>query len=167
MNFILKFENVVSCKFHLEICKCCLVQIKFTLDALFCLDGLFQLLMEIATNSGPDYVLDGLSLTSLACSALISLVVALGETGKLMTALSAMLMGTGPLSTQKIQVLYIKLFACWVIFMLLLSSAGSFFKINFLAHLSRRLMGELIVYQSLRYPSVVCPSVNIFKHLLL
>ena len=31
-----------------------------------------------------------------------------------------------------------------------------------LAHLSRRLMGELIVYQSL------CrPSVNIFKHLLL
>ena len=32
----------------------------------------------------------------------------------------------------------------------------------FLAHLSRRLMGELIVYQSLRRPSV-----NIFKHLLL
>ena len=63
--------------------------------------------MEIATNSGPDYVRDGLSLTSLACSALISLVVALGETGKLMTALSAMLMGTGPLSTQKIQVFYI------------------------------------------------------------
>ena len=30
-----------------------------------------------------------------------------------------------------------------------------------LAHLSRRLMGELIVYQSLRRPSV-----NIFKHLL-
>ena len=45
----------------------------------------------------------------------------------------------------------------------------------FLAHLSRRLMGELIVYQSLRRPSVrpsvvrpsVRPSVNIFKHLLL
>ena len=33
---------------------------------------------------------------------------------------------------------------------------------RFLAHLSRRLMGELIVYQSLRRPSV-----NIFKHLLL
>ena len=71
---------------------------------LFSSDGLFQLLMEIATNSGPDFVRDGLSLTSLGCSALISLVVALGDTGKLMTALSAMLMGTGPLSTQKIQV---------------------------------------------------------------
>ena len=33
----------------------------------------------------------------------------------------------------------------------------------FLAHLSRRLIGELIVYQWLRHPS----SVNIFKHLLL
>ena len=30
--------------------------------------------------------------------------------------------------------------------------------IVFLAHLSRRLMGELIVYQSLRRPSVVRPS---------
>ena len=29
----------------------------------------------------------------------------------------------------------------------------------FLAHLSRRLLGELIVYQSLRRLSVVCPSV--------
>ena len=37
----------------------------------------------------------------------------------------------------------------------------------FLAHLSGRLMGELIVYQSLRCPSVRHPSVNIFKHLLL
>ena len=34
--------------------------------------------------------------------------------------------------------------------------------ILFLAHLSRRLMGELIVYQSIRRLSV-----NIFKHLLL
>ena len=33
-----------------------------------------------------------------------------------------------------------------------------------LAHLSRRLMGELIVYQSLWRLSVVRPSVNIFKH---
>ena len=47
----------------------------------------------------------------------------------------------------------------------------SFLFIYLLAHLSRRLMGELIVYQSLRRPSVrrpsVRPSVNIFKHLLL
>ena len=35
----------------------------------------------------------------------------------------------------------------------------------FLAHLSRRLMGELIVYQSLRRPSGVCQSTfsNIFS----
>ena len=37
----------------------------------------------------------------------------------------------------------------------------------FLAHLSRRLIGELIVYQWLRRPSVRPSSVNIFKHLLL
>ena len=35
-----------------------------------------------------------------------------------------------------------------------------------LAHLSRRLIGELIVCQSLWRPSVVRPSVNIFKHLI-
>ena len=34
---------------------------------------------------------------------------------------------------------------------------------RFLAHLSRRLRGELIVYQSSRRPCV-CASVNIFKH---
>ena len=38
---------------------------------------------------------------------------------------------------------------------------------TFLAHLSRRLRGELLVYQWLRRPSVVRLSVNIFKHLLL
>ena len=41
---------------------------------------------------------------------------------------------------------------------------------QFLAHLSRRLIGELIVYQWLGRPSsVICrpSSVNIFKHLLL
>ena len=35
-----------------------------------------------------------------------------------------------------------------------------------LAHLSRRLIGELIVYTGIRRPSV-CPSVNIFKRHLL
>ena len=34
---------------------------------------------------------------------------------------------------------------------------------GFLAHLSRRLIGELIVYEDIRRPSVVRPSVNIFK----
>ena len=41
----------------------------------------------------------------------------------------------------------------------------------FLAHLSRRLIGELLVYKGIRRPSVVCPSirpsVNIFKRHLL
>ena len=36
-----------------------------------------------------------------------------------------------------------------------------------LAHLSRRLIGELIVYEGIRRPSVVRPSVNIFKRHLL
>ncbi|KAL4230611.1 E3 ubiquitin-protein ligase mycbp2 [Mactra antiquata] len=67
-------------------------------------DGLFQLLMDIATNSGPDYIHEGLSLTSLACSALISLVIALGDTGKLLTAISALLMSTGPLASEHIKV---------------------------------------------------------------
>ena len=36
-----------------------------------------------------------------------------------------------------------------------------------LAHLSRRLIGELIVYKGIRRPSVRRPSVNIFKRHLL
>ena len=40
----------------------------------------------------------------------------------------------------------------------------SFKEFSFLAHQSLRLMGdELIVYQSLRRPSVFCPSVNMFN----
>ena len=46
-----------------------------------------------------------------------------------------------------------------------------FFSFAFLAHLSRRLIGELIVYKGIRRPSVrpssVRPSVNIFKRHLL
>ena len=44
-------------------------------------------------------------------------------------------------------------------------SKETIFTLAFLAHLSRRLMGELIVYQSLRRPSVVLPSTisNIFS----
>ena len=40
-------------------------------------------------------------------------------------------------------------------------------KIAFLAHLSRRLMGELIVYRSLWRPSFVRPSAHNYKQLLL
>ena len=38
---------------------------------------------------------------------------------------------------------------------------------GFLAHLSRRLIGELIVYTGIQRPSVRRPSVNIFKRHLL
>ena len=42
------------------------------------------------------------------------------------------------------------------------------FKGTILAHLSRRLIGELIVYKGIRRPSVRRPSsVNIFKRYLL
>ncbi|KAL3880398.1 hypothetical protein ACJMK2_032642, partial [Sinanodonta woodiana] len=67
-------------------------------------DGLFQLLMEIATGTGSDFNIGGVSLTSLACSALISLVIAYGDTGKLLTATSALLMSPAPVSLQCILV---------------------------------------------------------------
>ena len=42
------------------------------------------------------------------------------------------------------------------------------FIVSFLAHLSRRVIGELIVYEGIRRPSVHPSFVNIFKrHLLL
>ena len=41
------------------------------------------------------------------------------------------------------------------------SEANVTFFTILLAHLSRRLMGELIVYQSLQRPSVRCPSVRL------
>ncbi|XP_052283534.1 E3 ubiquitin-protein ligase MYCBP2-like isoform X2 [Dreissena polymorpha] len=68
------------------------------------IEGLFQLLMDIATHAGPDIVHEGQSLTSLACSALISLVISLGDTGKLLTAVSALLMSTGSMASQYIKV---------------------------------------------------------------
>ena len=72
--------------------------------------------MDIATNSGPDFVHEGLSLTSLACSALISLVIAVGDTGKLLTAVAALLMSTGPLASEHIKVRYYhKSISGWVV----------------------------------------------------
>ena len=45
---------------------------------------------------------------------------------------------------------------------------GDFVGQSFLAHLSRRLIGELLVNRGIRRPSIVRPSVvNIFKRLLL
>ena len=40
-------------------------------------------------------------------------------------------------------------------------------RMSFLAHLSRRLIGELIVYKGIRRPSVRRPSGYIFKRHLL
>ena len=60
----------------------------------------------------------------------------------------------------------------WNIKIIFSQLATKTWKILLLAHLSGRLRGELLVYQWLRRPSSVrpssvCPSVNIFKHLLL
>ena len=41
------------------------------------------------------------------------------------------------------------------------TKSNTIFYLLLLAHLSRRLMGELIVYQSLRRPSVIRPSVRL------
>lgn len=64
-------------------------------------DKLFVLLMELATDSANDIIVDGQVLTSLACSALISLTIALGDTGKLLTAIKALLMSSPGLASQK------------------------------------------------------------------
>ena len=53
--------------------------------------GLFDLLMELTCNPSPDP-----DLPSLACSSLISLVIALGDTSKILTAVSAILMNPRP-----------------------------------------------------------------------
>ncbi|VDH90727.1 E3 ubiquitin-protein ligase MYCBP2, partial [Mytilus galloprovincialis] len=63
------------------------------------IENFFSLLMEISTEPGPDK-----DLSALACSSLLSLVVALGDTGKLLTAVMAMLMANGSLSSQEIMV---------------------------------------------------------------
>ncbi|XP_033730930.1 E3 ubiquitin-protein ligase MYCBP2-like, partial [Pecten maximus] len=55
--------------------------------------------MEVAMVGGSD-----MSLSSLACSSLISLTVALGDTGKLLTAISSMLMSPSPLAMQNVKV---------------------------------------------------------------
>ncbi|XP_048243746.1 E3 ubiquitin-protein ligase MYCBP2-like isoform X7 [Haliotis rufescens] len=67
-------------------------------------ENLYNLLMEIATNVGSDIVFDGQSLTALACSALISLTIALGDTGKLLKAVKALLMSPSSLASQDILV---------------------------------------------------------------
>ncbi|KAK6172343.1 hypothetical protein SNE40_016020 [Patella caerulea] len=67
-------------------------------------ENLYNLLMEIATSSSSSQSGKVQEETSLACSALISLTIALGDTGKLLTAVSALLMNPASIASQEIKV---------------------------------------------------------------
>lgn len=55
------------------------------------------------------------TLAALACSCLLSLVVARGDTGKLLTAVAAMLMFSSKLATQAIKVMFFNVFKVSVV----------------------------------------------------
>ncbi len=83
------------------------------------LDSMYQLLMDLSTagnsSSTPGTgktVADGLALTSLACSCLLSLVIARGDTGKLLAAVAVALMSPSQLASQEI---IVSLSTVWVI----------------------------------------------------
>ncbi len=69
-------------------------------------DSLFELLLEMVQVSGENKK-DSLSeqLSSVVCRCLISLVVSLGDTGKMLAALAAMLTASGSLSNISVQVI--------------------------------------------------------------
>jgi len=68
-------------------------------------DPLFDLLLDLATSHGPDAILEeNIQLSAVACSCLLALVVARGDTGKLLSATSALLMSPKSLSAQSINV---------------------------------------------------------------
>jgi len=83
-----------------------------------CIDSLYQLLMELSSSSSsssvmkPSSVSDSVStaesqcLSAVACCCLLSLVISRGDTGKLLTAVAAMLMYSTRLAAQHIMVLY-------------------------------------------------------------
>ncbi|XP_054276655.1 E3 ubiquitin-protein ligase MYCBP2-like [Macrosteles quadrilineatus] len=69
------------------------------------IEPLFKLLLELATGVGSEAAgsrNDGASLTAVACACLLSLVVVRGDTGKLLTATSALLMAPRTLAGQNI-----------------------------------------------------------------
>ncbi|XP_035682944.1 E3 ubiquitin-protein ligase MYCBP2-like isoform X1 [Branchiostoma floridae] len=70
------------------------------------IDSLFQLLIDLVNNSGPETspTTDCTSLAALACSCLLSLVVARGDTGKLLNAVAALLISPGSQSAQAVKV---------------------------------------------------------------
>ena len=68
-----------------------------------------ELLLELATMSY-EATDDASQLTSVACSCLIALVIARGDTGKLLSALAALLMCPQLLAVQPIHVIYKNIF---------------------------------------------------------
>ncbi len=75
-------------------------------------DSLYQLLMELATTPvpGDTHQIDSQSLTALACACLCSLVIARGDTGKILSAVGAALMSPMALASQEIKVQITHLF---------------------------------------------------------
>ncbi len=69
--------------------------------------ALFQLLMEMVTEPIPPEDPVAMQLSSVASACLLSLVVALGDTGKMLAALAAMLTAPPPLSETQVKV------RCW------------------------------------------------------
>ena len=70
-------------------------------------DSLYQLLMDLATAGASTVQTekpDGHILTALACSCLLSLVVARGDTGKILAAVAVALMSPSQLASQEIKV---------------------------------------------------------------
>ncbi|XP_074650729.1 E3 ubiquitin-protein ligase MYCBP2-like [Tubulanus polymorphus] len=69
------------------------------------IDSLFLLLMELTSKSNPEQnCQSSYSLSAVACACLISLVVGRGDTGKLLSAIGAMLMSSAKLASQDIRV---------------------------------------------------------------
>ena len=71
------------------------------------LDALYQLLMDLATAGATTVQTekpDGHMLTALACSCLLSLVVARGDTGKILAAVAVALMSPSQLASEEIKV---------------------------------------------------------------
>lgn len=76
----------------------------FTIIVLFFSEPLLELLLKLATMSHVA-TNDASHLTSVACSCLISLVIARGDTGKILSALAALLMCPQSIALQSIHVI--------------------------------------------------------------
>ena len=73
---------------------------------LFISDSLFELLLDLSIDHRPE-MLDPpglLSISSLSCACLLSLIIASGNTGKMLSGIAAILMSAGRLSQQAFKV---------------------------------------------------------------